>query len=1683
MKRQIISILLALALAAGSVATLAACDSTSNKPESTTAIETDAVTETESESLAASMSETEKRTETDATAATETDATNASETRSDEVTETSSESCTYIATEADTATESKSESVGESESASGSDTESVVETKTETDTESESESVTDTEIPTETESESATVIEIPTETESETIPAGPDAPLCADGCNFKTVKGVPICSVCGYVAPCRGVHDYTWTIDGHWKPACEHCGKKSGTSVPHEFELEIEDEGDLWLYSFVCGVCRFAASEQEVPYEINDFYSAGDFLNKLESTGLGKSFNCQAGIGFTQYSSDKGGSISINILKGAEPVFPSGKFLVMKVRLGASQKNFSVSVKSSSAGAAYTMTFSDLRNGWASIIVDLTKAYVDGTDSSGNAIVKGFVPDAYDNYYLTDLSISGKAAKGESFDVSYVMICDTIEDATAFVEGDPNVYVYNDVVNDDAETEDKVCVDEDGNPIIHEYIPSETGHTLLESCTQCGIAAVTNAPHTYTQMIIDGELTYACSACKWLQFGHNINKYFSALDISSMATTYYQISNKGVIEEKDLEYASFAGKGNTAQVIFSRDNAASSAIEQAAAFGVGKANLFIIRMRTNTPAVSFAITFRSAVTGATQITLELPLSMTADNEWATYIVDLTRVIPGSYVPDENGNFTLGTFYYHIGYKDFTSAVTYDVEYMAFVDQWDEVKALVSDEQMVNVTGSGRGQLVNTADRTCVGEHAYATTKTDDGWKLVCASCGHPAKDFGVGANIEKFMPAEILQNVRTDSDGKIDLAFMEEDGESFIRLSNLIPNGAGWMGLTFVSGEANVTGQYMIMKVRLGENGLGTNCLSMYTGTTVGLKSEGQATAFKMVEDGEWHYVVIDLAARMGDPATYLKPNEDDSYTVKYLQIRPFSNTQCTYGTDEEGKRVYGQKVMEDDYLDIGFIAYCDSLDDFKDIIKTENYEWSVSTGESAIRKTTDHSCVTHSVSVEVTGSSQKAACIFCGDVMRDFTLPEAINWYSTYSVAGTYQATVAKEMYDEETGLVFNRFTGSTGGHLNITGGSGSGTETPEEYKIGKYLVLKYRAVDALLLIRVGTKNETGSYKSLGDYQKDIPGNSWRVAVLNIEEVDAFKNDADGRSTIYLMITTSTADGASSYTIDIAYAAIVDSLAEMKLLLEENEDYYYYGDRFNGDYVVNWDSGNSDDDVIETETEGETASETASETATETVTETVTEVETETEAVHTHAYEVKIIDGQYVYACTCGEIDKEYGVSDKANVYIPAEVLKNVRTDSDGKIDLAYMSEEGQSFIRLSNLIPNKSGWMGISMNIASTGTVTGQYMIMKVRLGENGLGTKMMEMYTGTVSGLKGAGQGVSYKMVEDGEWHYVVVDILARIGDASTYMVPNEDDTYTIRYLQLRPFAGTQCSYPKDENGVYPQKVMADDYLDIAYIAYCDDLADLKDIIDVETYEWSISSDTSSLRGVNTHACVTHSAKVEQNANGYTVSCGGCGSILKTVSVDESVNWYSSLDGMNRYSATLTKNQFDSENLVMYNRFTDTKPGHLNITGGGGAGTWTADKLETGKYLVIKYRVEGGSFQFYVGTEDHGISPSHSDGRPHYSGLGTVAGAETMSEWRVAVIELSDLDNYTVDSEQQIYIMIASFGTYTFDVAYAAVVDDIDEARTLLDSGENYYYYEGSLSNEGVLNGGAE
>ena len=144
-----------------------------------------------------------------------------------------------------------------------------------------------------------------------------------------------------------------------------------------------------------------------------------------------------------------------------------------------------------------------------------------------------------------------------------------------------------------------------------------------------------------------------------------------------------------------------------------------------------------------------------------------------------------------------------------------------------------------------------------------------------------------------------------------------------------------------WFGVTHINSQSSsVTGRYMVIKLRIGENGLGQSQLKLYISTVFNGLSEGAGVSIKVSEDGQWHTIVVDLATRVKNPDGYFAA-EDGVYHVRYFQMRPFSNNQGG--------------AQADDYMDISYIAFCDSLDDIKDVAG-ESYEWSESATSNVIK-------------------------------------------------------------------------------------------------------------------------------------------------------------------------------------------------------------------------------------------------------------------------------------------------------------------------------------------------------------------------------------------------------------------------------------------------------------------------------------------------------------------------------------------------------------------------------------------------------------------------------------------------------------------------------------------------------------------------------------------------------
>ncbi len=693
--------------------------------------------------------------------------------------------------------------------------------------------------------------EQPTEEPTEE-PTEPMNPKCPDGtCEYKTVKGVPTCKNCGNPAECMGVHGYDADHTGHWKPACEYCGKAAGTPQNHEYEERVEDEGDLLLYSSKCPICLFVACEQEVPYHINVFYSAGELSKKdFTATGFNQAFGFEAGVGYAELSkAEGGGQFTLTVESGAEPNAPTGKFLVMKVRLPKSQSSFIASVRSNSATSSYPIAFNGLSSGWVTVIVDLSKAVK--TTEKTNAETgesyneyQGYSPDAAGDFYLTDFSITGKVAAGESLDISYALLCDKIEDAESFVKeqgGITTVYRYLEDLSK-PETEKGECRDENGNLVEHKYVINDDGtHTLLETCLLCGLQKVDHEPHAMSQIKLEnGDYTYACSACGYSKFGDvNINRYYDAHALNTGASNYFRNTKNGVLvdEEGGFEYVSFSGQGNTAQIIFPRNTADSNDTEKASIFEVGTAKYFVIKLKTNKSSMNYTFT---VATGAAELVegkhkgevkgmfprttnFNVPIGLGGDDQWTTYVMDLSVLAPNSWVANEDGNHTVYTMYCSIGGSDYTPDVNINFEYMAFVDDWDEVKAIVSDETVVNVSASNQGTLVKTADRSCVAAHAGEVVETETGYTVKCAVCGTVIKEIAVPEGVNYYSDIGVMNKYwATGSltkflyDEENDVLYNRYEGSAASHLNITGGTGAG----TWTT-DKYVTGEYIVIKYRM----------------------------------------------------------------------------------------------------------------------------------------------------------------------------------------------------------------------------------------------------------------------------------------------------------------------------------------------------------------------------------------------------------------------------------------------------------------------------------------------------------------------------------------------------------------------------------------------------------------------------------------------------------------------------------------------------------------------------------------------------------------------------------------------------------------------------------------------------------------------------------------------
>lgn len=996
---------------------------------------------------------------------------------------------------------------------------------------------------------------------------------------------------------------------------------------------------------------------------------------------------------------------------------------------------------------------------------------------------------------------------------------------------------------------------------------------------------------------------------------------------------------------------------------------------------------------------------------------------------------------------------------------------------------------------------------NTGAETCAhGNRStlYWIADSAESATVKCAMCHAELSHQAINNGVNDYIPGSLLQF--GSKTGSVDVTVMSEDGVKFVRVDNMWANRDNWGGieLTGVLSSNTVTGQYMVIKYRVGAEGNAAAYIEGFANTNLGsekgLTGKGEF-AIAHGANGEWITAVIDLSTRVKDPSVAFVPAENGSYDVQYFSLRlfpyaaqtvtddsaagrylytykytvdgsakyeSFQNTKLTeaelaekvaahedYALFQIGK----QNISEDAYVDVAYVAFADSMTDIKTLIDTTTYAVSVSNSANELYNTADDSCAhpSRDSAEHVDGNTYSyGICAQCGEAAYTKTIADSVKAYITpYKMSvlvnkNTDDATnprvhynMANKKFVVENGNAYFSFTGANGAAQFIwnrgPGVHGYAEGKAEDYTIdiGKanYLVIRMRISETALAKTFGISYSTTGADSSTFSAMPVAAataGEWATYVIDLAGVYSTRHVLDAESNTYKIDTLYFhCDGLASTTkIDIAHMAFVE-----------------------GDWADIAKIAETDTAILQRTTSGAGI---------------VVDVETGLCAGGCATGAVQVVDGVYKYVCPdCGGIIKDYGVSaDAANVYWPAEMLYSKGTESNsyngwasttGKYNQKELiTENGETFYRIGDAESNKAaegpwaGWFPITRDGKAALQNSGRYMVFKVRQNKNTLNVNTMNMLiTSTKSGTTWAEGSFSISLPADDQWHVIVIDLATRSGKFEA----NDDGTYGVRTIHIRPFGGGSGA---------ALDATTDEVMDFAYWAFFDDLDDLKNIIDEDTYEYSKSATLNSVYDTITHSCAgTHSYKDFVTGTTHTIKCEDCGSVANTFEVPAEINYYTDLSIMNNYGATLKINLWDETEKMFYNNFTSTGGCHFNLTGGGGAGTWTSATYNTGKYVVIKYRSNVAE-EMYVGTKDNGTIPGQTN--PSRTSVGKLAPSAT---WKVQVFEIPDnCASYTVNSQQNLYFMVGSQAG-SFDVAYLAVVDNVDEAVLLLGEGETFFY----------------
>ncbi len=507
------------------------------------------------------------------------------------------------------------------------------------------------------------------------------------------------------------VLQYYMLATGNTPRACSHMSTDPTPS--EDYYWVMNPSGG---YDFKCSTCFNTLSPSPVE-DAATFYFPGTILKNADVTeGLSATVVTSSKnptyLSFKGFeNAGAGAGIKAFANTGNEL---TGQYIVLKVRTtGATNAGFmEIAANVNGVASTHQIKLTDSTD-WHTIVVDVTKTMTDYTKVR---------PDANGQYTITDIELrpfgNKVGASFSTFDVSYIALFDDLAELGKVVKEATYEYPLSKTVSATRNT--------DGTD---------------RACTHSSYMIVNTLGEYTSDDDHDVVREYTCKDCAYVSKGNPVhistNKYFDGRDLAIGANNEgYQMRYELI--DGYLYRAIGTAKGSGVGQHLWRRNDSSGGSLMTSDISVGAAEYLVIKTRANIPdfSLTFSTTGKNADVGGNART-NITIKTAANEEWGIYVIPVKELIPTYYVedPEKPGEYILDVFYLNMNASSTSNYI--DIEYIAFVEDWDEVGAFVKDPVVDLLTDVSGNTTPHTGDPNADGVHACSFV---DG-VYTCYICG------------------------------------------------------------------------------------------------------------------------------------------------------------------------------------------------------------------------------------------------------------------------------------------------------------------------------------------------------------------------------------------------------------------------------------------------------------------------------------------------------------------------------------------------------------------------------------------------------------------------------------------------------------------------------------------------------------------------------------------------------------------------------------------------------------------------------------------------------------------------------------------------------------------------------------------------------------------------------